>query len=80
MREEMAQYNVRLITIAPGAVESELRDYMTDAKAKERLENLFKIFKPLEAVRIAESIWFAYNMPQDCCVREIVIAPTKAPK
>ena len=30
MREEMAQDNVRFITIAPGIVESELRENMTD--------------------------------------------------
>ena len=63
MREEMSLSNIRLITIAPGAVETELRDHITDSKAKERLENLFKVMTPLDPVRIAETIWFAYNMP-----------------
>ena len=36
---------------------------MTDPNVKEKLKNLFKLFDPLEAVRVAESIWFAYNMP-----------------
>ena len=66
-----------MITIAPGAVESEMHSHVSEPRAKKRLEELFAMFTPIKPEKVAESIWFAYNMPQDCCVREIVIAPTK---
>ena len=37
-----------MITIAPGAVRSEMNKHITDEKARERLKELFKLFTPLE--------------------------------
>ena len=77
MREELAQDNVRMITIAPGAVKTDMHSHITDQKAREMLLEKFKLFELLNPEKIAEAILFAYKMPQDCCIRELVIAPTK---
>eukprot|EP00828_Plagiopyla_frontata_P022753 TRINITY_DN2934_c0_g1_i2.p1 TRINITY_DN2934_c0_g1~~TRINITY_DN2934_c0_g1_i2.p1 ORF type:complete len:248 (-),score=52.04 TRINITY_DN2934_c0_g1_i2:78-821(-) len=67
MREEMAAFNVRFVVVAPGPTQTDM------------LPEALKAFEPLLPEKIAESAMFAYGMPQDCCVREIVVAPTKFP-
>lgn len=78
VREEVAASNVRVTTIAPGAVETELLSHTTsqDIKAgyddwKEEMGGV------LAADDIARAVEFAYNQPQNVCVREIALAPTK---
>jgi NADP-dependent 3-hydroxy acid dehydrogenase YdfG len=78
IREETANHDVRLITIAPGVVETELLGHTTSASIKDDY-TAWKttMAQPLLANDIAETIWFAYNQPQRVCIREIVIGPTR---
>ncbi|SIS47197.1 NADP-dependent 3-hydroxy acid dehydrogenase YdfG [Zobellia uliginosa] len=77
-REEAALSNVRMVTIAPGAVETELLSHTTSEEIKEGYENWKKeMGKILNPVDIANAMWYAYNQPQGVNVREIVIAATK---
>ncbi len=74
IREEVSQYHVRVITIAPGAVETELITHTTEKKYQDDWwQSLNGILKPED---IARSILFAYEQPQEVCLREIVITPT----
>jgi NADP-dependent 3-hydroxy acid dehydrogenase YdfG len=74
IREEVSQYNVRVITIVPGAVETELITHTTSKEIqKEWWNGLNGILKPED---VAKAILFAYEQPQDVCLREIVITPT----
>lgn len=78
VREEVADSNVRVITIAPGAVETELLSHTSsdDIKASygEWKESMGGV---LAADDIASAVAFAYAQPQSVCVREIVIAATR---
>ncbi|WP_413112561.1 SDR family oxidoreductase [Thaumasiovibrio sp. DFM-14] len=78
IREEVADDSVRLITIAPGAVETELLSHTTDDSIKagygEWKEGMGGVIAPTD---IANSIAFAYGQPQNVCIREIVIAATR---
>ncbi|MCB1072247.1 MAG: SDR family oxidoreductase [Chlamydiia bacterium] len=77
IREEVAKDNVRLITIAPGAVETELLSHTTSEEIKEGYEHWKKeIGGALSPETIADAIFFAAKQPQSVCVREIVIAAT----
>ena len=78
MRKEISSSNVRMIVIAPGVVETPLLSHTSDQQIKDDY-NLWKasIDSGLEAAKIADCVLFAYQMPQDVCVREIVIAKTK---
>lgn len=78
MRKEVADSNVRIIVIAPGVVETPLLSHTSDQGIKDNY-NVWKdtINGGLDTGKIAECALFAYNMPQDVCVREIVIAKTK---
>lgn len=78
MRREVSGSNVRMIVIAPGVVETPLLSHTSNQEIKGNY-NLWKqeIDGGLEPSQIAECAWFAYQMPQEVCVREIVIAKTK---
>lgn len=78
LREEMAPHNVRVITIEPGAVETALLSHTTDQSVidsyQEWKESIGGAIAPED---IANAIVYAYNQPQNVCVREIVIAATR---
>ncbi len=78
VREEVADSNVRLITIAPGAVETELLSHTTSQSIKDSYED-WKISMDgvLDADDVARAVEFAYEQPQDVCIREIVLAATR---
>lgn len=77
-REEVAPHNVRCITIAPGAVETELLSHTTSDEIKAGYEDWkTEIGGALLPEDIAQSVVFAYQQPQRVCIREIVIAATK---
>lgn len=74
IRGEVAQHHVRVITIAPGPVETELITHTTNPQHQvEWWDGLNGI---LQAEDVARVILFAYQQPQEVCLREIVITPT----
>ncbi len=77
LREEVSQHNVRVIVIAPGAVETELLSHTTSENIREEYESWKEeIGGVLAAEDIARSIVFAYQQPQRLCIREIVLCAT----
>lgn len=78
IRKEVAGSNVRMITIAPGVVETPLLSHTTNENIKAGYNEWKKSIEAgLEPQKIADCVAFAYNQPQDVCIREIVIAKTK---
>lgn len=78
LREEVALDNVRCITIAPGAVETELLSHTTSDSIKAGYEAWkTEMGGVVKAEQIAEAIRFAYEQPQSLCIREIVLAATR---
>ncbi|MCM3747193.1 SDR family oxidoreductase [Paenibacillus pasadenensis] len=77
VREEVAKHNVRVITIAPGVVETELLGHTTSDEIKSGY-NEWKnsIQGGLSPQTVAETIYFAFSQPQNVNIREIVLAPT----
>ncbi len=78
LREEVSNDNVRVVTIAPGAVETELLGHTTSSDIITNYEQWKEsIGGALSAKDIADSVSFVYNMPQNVCIRELVIAATR---
>lgn len=80
LREELAPSNVRVITIEPGAVETELLSHTTD----DAIKTGYEAWKQndmggvvLSANDVASAIAYAYQQPQHVCIREIVLAATR---
>ncbi|MEZ9523879.1 SDR family oxidoreductase [Enterovibrio norvegicus] len=78
VREEVAAANVRVITIAPGAVETELLSHTTSDEIKAGYESWKEDMGGiLAADDIANAVTYAYSQPQNVCVREIVLTATR---
>lgn len=78
LREEVSASNVRVITIAPGAAETELLSHTTSNEIRTNYQAWKEeIGGVISADDVARSIVFAYQQPQNICIREIVIAATK---
>ena len=78
LREEASPHNVRVITISPGVVKTELLGHTTSDQIIEGYINWAKESKieMMQSEDVANAILFAYKMPQRVCIREIVLAPT----
>lgn len=78
VREEVAAFDVRVITIAPGAVETELLSHTTSEEIisgyEEWKKDMGGVIVPDD---IARSIEFVYTQPQNVNIRELVIAATR---
>lgn len=78
VREEVAAFDVRVVTIAPGAVETELLSHTT---SEEIIKGYEEWKKSMDGVivpdDIARSIEFVYAQPQNVNIRELVIAATR---
>ncbi len=78
VREEVADSNVRVTTIAPGAVETELLSHTTSSDIKDGYGTWKESMGgALVADDIARAVVFAYNQPQGVCIREMVVAATR---
>ena len=78
LREEVADDNVRVITIAPGAVETELLSHTTSDEIIEGYESWKESMGgAITPDDIARATLFAYQQPQNLCIREIVLAATR---
>ncbi|NOH29099.1 SDR family oxidoreductase [Vibrio mediterranei] len=78
VREEVAESDVRVVTIAPGAVETELLSHTTSQEIKDGYDEWKEVMGGvLAADDVARAVEFAYSQPQNVCIREIVLAPTR---
>ena len=75
LRKEAGAHNIRVITIAPGAAETAL---LTTSNTEEVVAG-YEAWKThmggaLDPQRVVQSILFTYEMPQEVCIRELVIS------
>nr|WP_223861498.1 SDR family oxidoreductase [Geminicoccus harenae] len=69
--------DIRVTTISPGVVRSELADTITDETARAGMAEFRAI--ALEPEAIARAIRFAVEQPADVDVSEIIVRPTASP-
>lgn len=77
LRQELAPHNIRVTTIAPGLVTTELQDSISDDRVRERFRSMPEDFVPLESEDIAAAIVYAMESPAHVCVNEVLIRPTR---
>ncbi|MTI16381.1 SDR family oxidoreductase [Rhodobacteraceae bacterium RKSG542] len=80
LREEVSGDNVRVMTIAPGAVETDLLSHTTSDEIKAN----YKVWKKemggvLNPQDVANAVLFVYQQPQNVNIREVVLAATGQP-
>ena len=65
---------IRVTTISPGVVETELGSDITDVSAKQALQDFRKISLTSDA--IARAVLYAISQPDDVDVNEVIVRPT----
>ena len=78
LRGYLAPHDVRVIVISPGIIETEVLDHVTDANTlKNYKDNKVRIGGGIAASHVADMILFAYQMPQNVLIQEMVVTPTR---
>jgi NADP-dependent 3-hydroxy acid dehydrogenase YdfG len=78
LREHLAPHDVRVIVISPGVIETEVLDHVTDKTTLANYRtNKMKMGGGIGAEHVAQSILFAYKLPQNVLIQEICITPTR---
>ncbi|CAH0292288.1 SDR family oxidoreductase [Peribacillus sp. Bi134] len=77
LRQEEAQAgsNIRVTILSPGAVATELPNTITDTDLKGGIDSLYSVVA-IPAERIAETVAFVMDTPEDTAMNEIIIRPT----
>jgi NADP-dependent 3-hydroxy acid dehydrogenase YdfG len=76
IRAELAAYNVRVVTVSPGGVETDLHTHMSDKQEQKNYQEWINQINLLTPKELADMVWYSYSLPQHICLRQVVIAPT----
>jgi NADP-dependent 3-hydroxy acid dehydrogenase YdfG len=77
MRNELApDHNIRVTSIEPGAVDTELPHTITDTDVLEGMEEGHEGMEMLQSEDIAEAIHYALTAPERVDVEEMLVMPT----
>jgi clavulanate-9-aldehyde reducatase len=78
LRQEALHAGIRVTTVAPGFVDTELQGHTTNPLVRRATERAREqIGEVLSAADIAEAILHAVTRPPHVCVNEVVVRPTK---
>lgn len=76
LRTELGRKNVRVSTIEPGMVDTELPDHVTDPDAGKLMADLIDQIAVLQSADVAETVAFVAAVPKHVNLTEITILPT----
>ena len=77
LRQEALHSGIRVTTVAPGLVETELQGHNRSPLVRNALERTREqIGEPLKADDVADAIVHAVTRPKHVCVNEVVVRPT----
>jgi NADP-dependent 3-hydroxy acid dehydrogenase YdfG len=78
MRIELAEFNVKVTGIHPGAVETEFSEVRFDGD-KDRAKAVYQGFENLIAADIADAVFYAISRKPHVNINDLVIMPTAQP-
>lgn len=78
MRRELAEYDIRVSGVHPGAVETEFSIVRFDGD-ESRAAKVYEGFENLIADDIADAVWFCINRPEHVNINDLVIMPKAQP-
>ncbi|MEV4000683.1 SDR family oxidoreductase [Actinomadura sp. NPDC049753] len=76
LRTELGRKMVRVSTVEPGMVDTELPDHVTDPDATRLMADLLRQIDCLQSEDVAESVAFIASVPRHVNLTEITILPT----
>jgi NADP-dependent 3-hydroxy acid dehydrogenase YdfG len=76
LRLDVAAEGIRMATIEPGSVATELLKDISDEVIKEGIEKLGESMRPLQPDDIARTITFVVSQPAHVDINEVLVRPT----
>jgi NADP-dependent 3-hydroxy acid dehydrogenase YdfG len=76
LRKEVHQDNIRVTTIEPGVVETELREHVAHPQAQQGIKAYAESMRQLRSTDIADLILFVVSRPDHVNINEVLIRPT----
>lgn len=77
LRTELGPLNVRVTTLEPGIVETELQSHISDAQIRQRLEGTRHSIEWLQPEDLAETVAFVVGLPARVNLARIAVLPTR---
>ncbi len=77
LRQEAVHYKVRVTTIEPGLVSTEINDHITDADTKAMVASYTDSIKTLDASDIAAAVVYAVTQPAHVSINELLVRPSQ---
>jgi NADP-dependent 3-hydroxy acid dehydrogenase YdfG len=77
LRTELGRKRIRVSTVEPGMVDTELPDHVTDPDASQLMADLIKQIDVLRSADVAETVAFVAAVPKHVNLTEITILPTE---
>lgn len=78
MRRELAEHNIKVSSVNPGAVETEFSVVRMDGDAQ-KASKVYDGFENLVAEDIADAIWYIISRPAHVNINELIIMPKAQP-
>ncbi|MBE7175990.1 MAG: SDR family NAD(P)-dependent oxidoreductase [Mucilaginibacter polytrichastri] len=75
MRVDLLQKGIRITAVHPGAVETEF-SIVRFKGDEEKARKVYAGFTPLNAMDVAETVWFVISRPPHVNINEITVMPT----
>lgn len=79
LRQEVKDFNIRVTTISPGAVDTELTQHITEPGVGDFVRDIVKKIG-VPASTMADMVAFAVSQPENVDVNEILFRPTVQPE
>lgn len=76
LRAEMTPHRIRVTTVAPGLVRTELHAHGDDPEFRQRMSGVPESFRWLSSEDIARAILYAMETPPHVDINEILVRPT----
>ncbi|MCI3207663.1 MULTISPECIES: SDR family oxidoreductase [Pandoraea] len=76
LRQETKPWNLRTTVVSPGAVDSELKDSVTESDIRQGMHDFYRA-TAIPADSFARAVAFAIAQPDDMDVNEILFRPTR---
>ncbi len=77
LRAELGPRNVRVTTLEPGIVDTELQSHVADDRVRERLQSTRQNMDWLQAQDLAELVAFVVSRPARVNLAQIAVLPTR---
>jgi NADP-dependent 3-hydroxy acid dehydrogenase YdfG len=76
LRQEVTARGVRVVTIEPGMVDTELTSHIGDPAIRDMAKQMYGSLRTLRADDVAAAVLYAVEQPDHVAVNEILLRPT----